>query len=264
MNPAVLHLAPHPDDELLGAPATLLALQSAGWRVVNYAVSLGRSDQHQRRRAEVAEACRRAGFELIIPKTPHAISSSDDLEAAERRLATELEHLLTELQPKIVASPSPHDRHPGHELVARAVRRCLEARRDRPAVWWMWGLWGELPFPTLMHVFDRAVQERVAYALQAHAGELARNDYRRLLEGRALANRCLGVERVFGFGAADEAGAGEYAELLCEAVLTTQGWRLGSKRILDPRDALADPSEVEFGWWLEMASYTSRERPVRR
>jgi LmbE family N-acetylglucosaminyl deacetylase len=26
----VLHLAPHPDDELIGAPATLMALRDAG------------------------------------------------------------------------------------------------------------------------------------------------------------------------------------------------------------------------------------------
>jgi len=31
----VLHLAPHPDDEALGAPATLLALRDAGHRVIN-------------------------------------------------------------------------------------------------------------------------------------------------------------------------------------------------------------------------------------
>ena len=42
--PAVLAVSPHPDDELLGAGATLMALRDAGWRVINLAASLGRED----------------------------------------------------------------------------------------------------------------------------------------------------------------------------------------------------------------------------
>jgi LmbE family N-acetylglucosaminyl deacetylase len=42
----VLHLAPHPDDEVLGAGATLLGLREAGHRVINLACSRGRPDQH--------------------------------------------------------------------------------------------------------------------------------------------------------------------------------------------------------------------------
>ena len=33
----LLHLSPHPDDELAGMPATLMALRDAGWRIVNLA-----------------------------------------------------------------------------------------------------------------------------------------------------------------------------------------------------------------------------------
>ena len=68
----VLHLSPHPDDEVVGMPATLMALRDAGWRVVNLACGLGRPAQHQRRRAEVEEACRRAGFELLPCEPPLA------------------------------------------------------------------------------------------------------------------------------------------------------------------------------------------------
>ena len=35
----VLHLSPHPDDEIAGMPATLMALRDAGWRVVNVAAA---------------------------------------------------------------------------------------------------------------------------------------------------------------------------------------------------------------------------------
>ena len=37
----VLHLAPHPDDEVTGAGATLLAIQHAGHRVINLAGTTG-------------------------------------------------------------------------------------------------------------------------------------------------------------------------------------------------------------------------------
>jgi LmbE family N-acetylglucosaminyl deacetylase len=62
----VLHLAPHPDDEAIGSPATLMELRDAGWRVVNLACSLGEGTQKGRRENEVREACHRAGFELCI------------------------------------------------------------------------------------------------------------------------------------------------------------------------------------------------------
>ena len=45
----VLQISPHPDDELLGAPATLIALAQAGHEVVNLAVSLGRDQDRPRR-----------------------------------------------------------------------------------------------------------------------------------------------------------------------------------------------------------------------
>ena len=78
----VLHLAPHPDDEVLGAGATLMGLRVHGHRVINLACSLGRPDQHERRRREVEEACDRLGLELIVHDPPLAISANDDLFAA--------------------------------------------------------------------------------------------------------------------------------------------------------------------------------------
>src|SRR5581483_1293741 len=84
---SVLHVAPHPDDELLGAGATLMALRDAGWRVVNLACSLGRPEHAARRRAELVEACRLAGFELRIPPQLPPIGRDDDLLAAQPILA---------------------------------------------------------------------------------------------------------------------------------------------------------------------------------
>ena len=145
----LLHLSPHPDDEVAGAPATLMALRDAGWQIVNVACGLGRRAQHQRRRAEVEEACRRAGFALLTCDPPLDLSAGDDLAAAEDALVALLAQLL-------VCAPSPHDGHHAHELVGRAALRAIEAYDARKPALWLWGIWADLPFPTLIAPFDQA------------------------------------------------------------------------------------------------------------
>jgi LmbE family N-acetylglucosaminyl deacetylase len=223
--PGVLHVSPHSDDEALGAPATLLLLRRAGWRVVNAVVNLGRADDHARRQAEAVEAARRAGFELVL---------HDD----ESRVDAWLSSLVHEHRPAIVVSPSPHDGHPSHEAVGRATEVALAALPD-PPVWWQWGLWADLPSPTIYVPFDDDLLAEAQHVLAAYTGELARNDYARLLGARAVAHAVLGSERVFGFGSA-RASRLPYAELLTELCRIDGAWRASPARVLDPRDPLAN------------------------
>ena len=255
--PTVLHLAPHPDDEMLGAPATLLRLQDAGHRILNLACSLGQPDQHDRRRREVIEACRRAGFDLHIPEPPVAISSGDDLEVAQQTLAAEVRRLVETEGVALVVAPTPHDGHHGHEVVGRAARDALGVE-GAPRLW-MWALWGELPLPTVFVSFGEEELARAAYALRAHAGEVGRNDYVDLLRGRGVAARVLGVERVFGFGASGSRAP--YAELLTEAQFTAGDWWAGGPRephLGEPLPAV--PRERPLGWWMEADSFAARLR----
>lgn len=251
--PVALHLSPHPDDEAIGAVAALLALRSAGWRVVNYACGLGRPAQQERRRAELAEACRRADFELIVGDPPLRMSAGDDLAGAERELLARLLELAGTLAPVLVVSPSPHDGHHAHELVARVARSLVEHFVHEPPTWWMWGLWADLPFPTVVVPFDEPRLVQAQGVLAAHAGEVERNDYVALIEARARANAVLGVERVWGTGASAAAGTA-MVELLCEAQFTPRGWLLGAPRVLDPERPLAPPSDRPIGWWLRSES----------
>ena len=216
MTPTVLHLAPHPDDEVIGAPATLMALRDAGHRVVNLACGLGRPEDSVRRRREVEEACRRARFELLVEEPVAAVLDANDV--------------------AIVVSPGEHDAHPAHAAVARAARETLEARGPGGPAWWTWSLWSDLPAPTLVTLFGEERLEEVLDALAAHRGELERNDYRALVPARATVARVLGGERVFGFGA--KGFEAPYAELLAEATLTPEGWRTGRPRVLDPERPL--------------------------
>ncbi len=242
----VVHFSPHPDDELIGAPATLMALRDAGWRVVNVACGLGRPEQHQRREAELREAAARAGFETRVLRPPVAMSAADDLAAARLRLLDAIGGELQELRPALAVSPSPVDRHPAHELVGAAVREALADLGDAAPRWWMWGFWGQLPQPTLATAFDAARLDQVLTALAAHEGELRRNDYRRLVRARAELNASLGPELVFGFGSAAPPGL-RYAELLTEVARVDDRWLLGRARWLDPAAPLAEPSEAPAG-----------------
>jgi len=252
----VLHVSAHPDDELTGAPAVLFAFRDAGFDIVNLACGLGRSDQHARRAAELREACRRAGFELELPPEPIALSSSDDPVRAHHELVDLISKTATRLRPALVVSPQPHDRHRAHELVARAVRDVIaDDRAGGCSRWWMWSLWGDLPLPTVMVGFDQRRLEEITGALAAHEQELARNDYRRLVRGRAEMNAIRGPELVLGFGSAGDPGP--YVELLTEAVLTNGRWLLGTPQRLDPTTAPSEPpSDVEIGDWLYLETVT--------
>ena len=128
-----------------------------------------------------------------------------------------------------------------------------------------------MPWPTLYSGFDERRMDQVIDVLEAHAGQLARNDYRDVVRGRAQANRALGAERVFGYGSAAR-GPQPLAELLTEAVLHDGQWWASPARELDPRAPLADalppgpgdsPARVRphpLGWWLSQESFGDRMR----
>jgi LmbE family N-acetylglucosaminyl deacetylase len=240
---AVLQLSPHPDDEVIGAGATLLALRAAGHRVINVACGLGRPDQARRRETELREACARAGFELVIP--------DPSLE-----LAAWVAARLVEDDVDLVVSPSPHDGHHAHEIVGRAAREGIE-RSGGGARWWLWGLWADLPLPTLVTEFGEARMAEVLAVLAAHAGELDRNDYAALVRCRAVAGRVLGAERVFGFGSAGLEAP--YAELLTELGLHGGRWMAYEPRRLDAATPLLGaPGERSLTWWLDAPSFRDR------
>lgn len=248
----VLHLAPHPDDEVIGAGATLIGLREAGHQVVNLACSLGREEDHDRRLAEVRDANDRADFELQVHDPPLDISEGDDLELAQRLLAQSLVDLIPKRGVAIVVSPSPHDGHHGHEVVGRAARDALRRVQDAPR-WWMWGLWADLPFPTLVFPFEDDRLARVRDVLSAHTGELARNDYDALIPARATVNRVLGAETAFGYG--HEGLDASYVDLLTEAVQADGGWHAAAPRILDSTDPLGEATARQpLDWWLDAPS----------
>lgn len=254
----LLHVTPHPDDEALGCPGTLLTLQEAGWKIVNLLVGLGRDEQRERRKAEAEAAAATAGYDLVVVDPSVGISGGDDFVAAQTRLIEVVRTAIATHSPSVVVTASPHDNHHGHEVVGRATTSAV-AELDDPPVLWMWGLWGDLAFPTIQTTFDRRILELAKDVLREYAGEVDRNDYVRLLERRAEVNSILGAERVFGFGSTN--AGGEYADLLTECILTERGWELGSPRELVPAQEPAGAgSGRPIGWWLAADSPQSEMR----
>jgi len=219
-----------------------MALRDAGWRIVNLACALGRPDQRERRKAELDEACRLAGFELRTP--PSSSLQERDWPASGTELSELVAGTIAELDPQIVVSPGPGDRHPAHREAFSAVGDALGELGTRAPHWWMWALWGSLPQPTLGTEFGSARLKEILVALAAHRGEIARNDYGRVVRARAEMHGSLAPELLFGFGGRGRAGD-RYAELLTEAVLVDRRWLLGRPRWLEANEPLGDPGEIE-------------------
>jgi LmbE family N-acetylglucosaminyl deacetylase len=260
MSPTIVHVAPHPDDEALGCPGALLHLVDRGWNVVSVLVSLGFPDQWERRRAEFEEASRRARFVPVILDPPCALSLSDDLARATERVAMELPRILDEHGAAVVVSPSPHDVHHGHETVARGVQRAL-ATLPSSIRWWMWGIWGDLPAPNMFFPFGQPALARMVHILEAYAGEIERNDYRRLLSGRATTNAVLGSERVFGFGAA-AASPRPFAEVLTEVRRIDGKWMASIAHELDDGPLSDDQFTLDLTAWVESPSVHQLVGPI--
>jgi LmbE family N-acetylglucosaminyl deacetylase len=252
MAPTIVHVAPHPDDEAVGCPGALLHLRDRGWQVVSVIASLGFPAQWERRRAEAEEAAQRAGFVPVFLNPPLDISVGDDLALATGRVAAELPGIVEAHGASIVVSPSPHDVHHGHETVARGVQQAMAAL---PATvrWWMWGVWGDLPAPNVFYAYDRPVMDRALHILEAYAGELERNDFRRLLTGRATANAVLGSERVFGFGS-PAASALPYAEVLTEVRLLDGRWMASEAHQLDQGPSPGSDYDLDLTAWVTSPS----------
>jgi LmbE family N-acetylglucosaminyl deacetylase len=257
------HISPHPDDEALGSPGVVLAMHGAGWHVVNFVATMGRPEHRERRSGEAASAAQVLDLELRSPFNPVGLSKTDDLELGYELIRSELRNLFDELRPKIVVAPSPHDGHHAHELVGRAVLSVLEHIEDRPRLW-LWGLWSDLPFPTIYAPYGEDVMRRAQRTIRCYVGELQRNDYSALLASRARANAILGIERVFGFGETRTDG-NPYADLLMECLPRPVGWMLGQGRVLEPKSEPVECSAVhDIGWWLASTSPHEKRRIMGR
>lgn len=174
----VVLVAPHPDDEVLGAGGTTSALALQGAKVVLIAVTDGEASAPGRaeelRRVRPKESARAAATLEMTPSLSYALGLPDG-----RVRARDAETLLVSLlEPgDLVFAPWAHDGHPDHEEVGRAAQwACAksEARLFAYLVWaWHWAQPCELPWEKacLVELGD-AVALRKRKAVQCFASQL--------------------------------------------------------------------------------------------
>jgi N-acetylglucosamine malate deacetylase 1 len=272
----VLYCAPHPDDETLSGALALRMRLESGARVTNVAVTLGSgAAQHERRRGEVASACRVLGFDLVIPDVSgkHRRFSANDGELVASLAASSpqaglgpvnlaarqsdaqgwalrvqrLAEIFDQEQPEVVFAPHADDfntTHIGtHHLVTEALDAHLSGRGDASVVFIETEFWHEMAEPNLMVAVAPELAAIQLVAAAEHGGEMMRNPYHLLHPCRLMNNVRRGSEVVGGQGAAVQPFT--FAELY-RVTLRRRGATLKPK----PGGRMLPPSEKASLDWL--------------
>ncbi|HNX49930.1 MAG TPA: PIG-L family deacetylase, partial [Thermoanaerobaculaceae bacterium] len=179
-----LVLAPHPDDEVLGAGATLAAAAALGCELTTVCVTSGGAQGEAPAREREAEAASR---ELGLAAPEFWRLPDRGLGAADRELGRRVDDVLARVAPDIVLVPSPVELHPDHRSVAWALRGALRRR----SLWgWRRGLplWVaayEVSVPILPNLLVKgdATWEQKRRALACYDSQLAIRPYEAVMEG---------------------------------------------------------------------------------
>jgi LmbE family N-acetylglucosaminyl deacetylase len=153
VNPKVLVLSPHPDDELIGCGGTLLALSQSGAEIHVVQMTEGMTcaalrdaDEAVRRTIrwnEASSVADRFGFTGHYWSTGEAGALEDNATTAER-----LRNLLYTLKPTLVFVPAATDLHPEHRLAHQIFERSKEYLRGGTRIL-EYPVWGFLPEPNI-------------------------------------------------------------------------------------------------------------------
>ncbi|HPS78929.1 MAG TPA: PIG-L family deacetylase [Thermoanaerobaculaceae bacterium] len=226
-----LVLAPHPDDEVLGAGATLAAAAALGCELTTVCVTSGGAQGEAPAREREAEAASR---ELGLAAPEFWRLPDRGLGAADRELGRRVDDVLARVAPDIVLVPSPVELHPDHRSVAWALRGALRRR----SLWgWRRGLplWVaayEVSVPILPNLLVKgdATWEQKRRALACYDSQLAIRPYEAVMEG-------LGTLRTLTLENCRRAEAFHVLPARTVAWHTDRWWvgRLGASRVLDGR-----------------------------
>ncbi len=186
-------LAPHPDDETLGAGGLIARLRAHGVPVMVLAITDGEGayadtpDLNRLRVPEQTEALTRLGVdETMIERLgiPDRFVSEheEELVAALRLVAQGCTQII---------APWPHDFHPDHEAAGRAALR-IAAQANVPLFYYLFWTWHRgtpetlagLPLTALP--LTEAERATKLYALAAHTSQMSHEDGEPILSARLL------------------------------------------------------------------------------
>jgi LmbE family N-acetylglucosaminyl deacetylase len=206
--PIALIFSPHPDDECIIGALALRLLREARVKVVNVAVTLGsKKERRAERLAEVEDACRYLGFDLIKTR-PNGLENIN-VKGREQEPALWNEsvqlimRILKEQQPQVIFFPHEFDwnsTHIGtHFLVLDALNN-LGSNFETFIV--ETEFWGQMQTPNLMVESSPADVADMVAGISFHIGEVQRNPYHLFLPSWMHDNVRRGTEIVGGQGTA--------------------------------------------------------------
>jgi LmbE family N-acetylglucosaminyl deacetylase len=190
----VLVIAPHPDDDVLGAGGTMAAFADQGKKVFSVYVTDGRGSPRQdpdisdeemalRREKEAREALHAVGAMggFFLKKNSRELGGAEG-----RKLKEELAGIFDFMQPEGVLLPAPYERHATHQVCSQWSVEALRESGQTPFLhgYSLWGgFWGEKK-RVVRDISDFVSQKKEA--VRAHASQL---EYKQYLEGILGKNR---------------------------------------------------------------------------
>ncbi len=184
----VLVIAPHPDDDVLGAGGTMAALAAQGKKVFSVYVTDGRGSPRKdpnlsddemavRRNKEAREALRAVGAMggFFLQKNTRELGGEGG-----KKLKKELAEIFDFVRAERVFLPAPYERHTTHQICIRWSLEALRASGQTPLLYG-YSLWGGFWGGKTRVVFDISeFISRKKEAVKAHASQL---EYKQYLDG---------------------------------------------------------------------------------
>jgi len=177
---AVLVVAPHPDDEILGCGGAIVLHVRRGDRVHVALATQGEGGGDPLRRVEES----RAAAALLGRTEVCSLGARDGHVAQDKGLAERLVQVLVRVRPHVVYAPSPFEQHPDHLAALAATARALELAR-LPAKLLLYEVNSEGLASFLLDITPVAAQKREA--LTAFASQLGLVDLVDKCDARARA-----------------------------------------------------------------------------
>jgi LmbE family N-acetylglucosaminyl deacetylase len=175
----VLVIAPHPDDDVIGAGGTLAGHAAGGAPVVAVYVTAGSELREREARAALQILGAAGAFFLQYARSDLSEESSAE------KAAGDIAGIIGAVRPAIIYAPCPFERHPTHlrvtELTAKAVRQAGAGAQTL----WGYAVWSSiqgLPFTKAVDISPyREVKKE---AIRAHASQIRIKPYDDAVLGR--------------------------------------------------------------------------------
>jgi LmbE family N-acetylglucosaminyl deacetylase len=189
----VLIVAPHPDDDVIGAGGTMALLAQAGKQVFSLYVTDGSSFPASASRGTteqiIALRQREALAALKAVKAKGGIFLKGSSQKLKNNGSKAVEHALKDVlrffMPESIYLPAPFEAHPTHRTVTQITLRVLRNMRDYFPALWGYTVWGGIFSTRGIKIVDiSAVAGLKRKAIRMHKSQIAYKAYDAGILGR--------------------------------------------------------------------------------